>query len=355
MRAIIDQEIEVNNNSEEKNSEEKEELEECIYDEVKKFVDFLLANCHLVVITITASDLTDSWKIFEVLNARGRNLSDIDIFKTLLLKDQDQKHHVDEWNKLEKDLGREKFSTFFSFIKKIEKNEEKNKVRAIQEMIKEDKKTQKKPLLIDKIFSRGRIYQKIVKYGEHDEWYDSTPLKRNIKRYMTYLNRLDSIASFSYWLPFTILCFEKYEQQEKNLLKVLKQLDRLCYCVLIMGGHVYNRRKQDTVLSSFVKFLKENHNVDDVIDNLKKSISDDNKRIIIDRLESKNASKFYNAQSSTPKLIFCRVVDLLLAYNIPYSITIKQFLTESFIKESSVNKGKKIENYSYKIGNFNTF
>ena len=86
----------------------------------KILTQFLAQRCYLVV--VSASDQNSAYRIFSVLNDRGLDLSPTDILKSNIigaLPENIRARHTEIWEKIEEDLGRDRFSDLFAHIRTI--------------------------------------------------------------------------------------------------------------------------------------------------------------------------------------------------------------------------------------------
>jgi uncharacterized protein with ParB-like and HNH nuclease domain len=84
------------------------ELDDELYEKILKVVREQVVN-YLKIIYITVAEENEAYTIFEILNARGKNLSFVDLIKNKVFKELDKKHPDDfaktKWKELKKIIG----------------------------------------------------------------------------------------------------------------------------------------------------------------------------------------------------------------------------------------------------------
>ncbi|MEH2022722.1 DUF262 domain-containing protein [Nostoc sp.] len=84
------------------------ELDDELYEKILKVVREQVVN-YLKIIYITVAEENEAYTIFEILNARGKNLSFVDLIKNKVFKELDKKHPDDfaktKWKELKKVIG----------------------------------------------------------------------------------------------------------------------------------------------------------------------------------------------------------------------------------------------------------
>ncbi|MEH2250989.1 DUF262 domain-containing protein [Nostoc sp.] len=84
------------------------ELDDESYEKILKVVREQVVN-YLKIIYITVAEENEAYTIFEILNARGKNLSFVDLIKNKVFKELDKKHPDDfaktKWKELKKIIG----------------------------------------------------------------------------------------------------------------------------------------------------------------------------------------------------------------------------------------------------------
>ena len=87
---------------------------------VSRLATFLVQATYLVV--VSTLNLQSAYRIFSVLNERGLDLTAADIFKARVLgnvPDHLQRKYAEQWEDLEEDLGRDRFTELFSHIRML--------------------------------------------------------------------------------------------------------------------------------------------------------------------------------------------------------------------------------------------
>jgi uncharacterized protein with ParB-like and HNH nuclease domain len=95
-------------------------LDEIAAEDRLRLAQFIATRCYLV--TVCTPDLDSAYRIFNVLNSRGLDLSATDILKAEIIgnvKAENRDNYTTVWEDIEDDLGREDFGNLFSHIRMI--------------------------------------------------------------------------------------------------------------------------------------------------------------------------------------------------------------------------------------------
>ena len=97
-----------------------DELKNRTEDERQRLARFLINDCYLVVVSTPSFD--SAYKVFSILNDRGRNLRAADILKADLiglLLEHDRPKYALQWEDLEERLGTDRFNQLFAHVRMI--------------------------------------------------------------------------------------------------------------------------------------------------------------------------------------------------------------------------------------------
>lgn len=208
-------------------------------DDLNSLWKFLASDCSLVM--ISTPDLESAYRIFSVLNNRGLDLAPIDIIKAEVLGQirtiaGDTKSHAcaDEWNRVERTLGRDAFSELFGHIRTIyaKQKQRATLVKEFQDYVTEYQYGQ--PIeLIDEVIKPYAEVWGFVRSAD----FEAIEQAEVVNDYLSWLNRVD----FKDWVPPALVYFKKFRQQPKRLAEFFRSLERLTYFLLVTKAGVNDR------------------------------------------------------------------------------------------------------------------
>ncbi len=198
----------------------------------KILTQFLAQRCYLVV--VSASDQNAAYRIFSVLNDRGLDLSPTDILKSDIigaLPENISSQHTEIWEKIEEDLGRDRFSDLFAHIRTISM---KRRQRGTLQQEYQDH-------VLNAVDRADFIVKELEPYAEAyatvtGASYASAGGSGEINNYLRYLNWLDNFD----WIP-PAMAFYRHNQDPEAFLHFIRDLERLAYAMFILRANV-NRR-----------------------------------------------------------------------------------------------------------------
>ena len=198
----------------------------------KILTQFLAQRCYLVV--VSASDQNSAYRIFSVLNDRGLDLSPTDILKSDIigaLPGSIRSRHTEIWEKIEEDLGRDRFSALFAHIRMISmKRRQRGTLQ--QEFQDQVLKAVDRAKFIDtELEPYAEAYATVTGAS-----YASAGGSGEVNNYLRYLNRLDNFD----WIP-PAMAFYRRNQNPEAFLRFVRDLERLAYALFIVRANV-NRR-----------------------------------------------------------------------------------------------------------------
>ena len=184
--------------------------------------EFLVSNCFMVV--VSTADFDTSYRIFSVLNNRGRNLSPADILKAQIIGDipaDEQEQYTNKWEEIEVLLGNEEFENLLSLIRVLwaDARVHKNLLEEFHAYVYPNSQPEITPQsLIDVV---------LQPYGYHlhtiiTTHVDSSPCSAKIEELLRWLNRL----THKEWLPAALQYWGRYSKQPELLLHFLQDLER---------------------------------------------------------------------------------------------------------------------------------
>lgn len=222
------------------------ELKEMDASERDQLTRFLAQHCYLVV--VSASDRKSAHRIFSVLNTRGLDLSVTDILKADIisaLPEDEHEDYTDKWESIEEMLGREDFRDLFTHIRMIRLKAKAQ--RSLEEDFQESILRQATPddfrsFMDDTLAPMAEAYQIVSKAA-----YQSAGGAEQVNGYLRHLGRLDNHD----WMPPALAYFDKHKDDQEALLRFVRDLERLAYCLFVLRKNVNGR------ISRYGKVLQE--------------------------------------------------------------------------------------------------
>ncbi len=198
------------------------------YDEEQRdrLAQFLGQRCYLVVVSTTDRD--SAYRIFSVLNDRGLDLSHADILKSDVIgaiDEAEQLEYANKWEQAEEYLGREAFEALFAHIRMIY-----CKAKLSETVLKEFREH-----VVPKHTPKKLIDEVLVPYTEayadtrRAAFKAASPHTRQINRTLSWLNQIDNVD----WIPPALACLNGYQDQPDDILRFLKDLERLAASMMI--------------------------------------------------------------------------------------------------------------------------
>ncbi len=219
------------------------ELEKLSQSQLQTLTQFIVNQCYLIIVTVTAPDLDSVYRIFSVLNSRGLNLSYSDIFKSEIvtavpLNQQDK--YATKWEALQELLGSEEFEHLFVDLRTIKSMKRKNR-GMIEEFHQYVYPTYSSNLsaqeFIDNTLSPyahalDNILKANYQYGVQTE------ISKAINTMFKWLDLLD----YQRWMAPALFYFVTHHRQHPNqVARFLKDLERLVVCFTICRVPPYRR------------------------------------------------------------------------------------------------------------------
>ena len=180
---------------------------------------YIIQKC--IIVIVTSSDEDMAFRIFNVLNDRGKDLTFADILKSEILekvRETEQEVYTQKWEDSEEELGIEKFKDFFSHLRAIfvKKKAEKTVLEEIRTSLKPSEKPEK---FIDRILIPfANAYSNIEK-----EDYTATQFPEQINASFNRLKR----SNHTDWLPSAIYFVALHPNASRKIMEFLQQLEKL--------------------------------------------------------------------------------------------------------------------------------
>ncbi|RZK43380.1 MAG: DUF262 domain-containing protein [Pedobacter sp.] len=218
-------------------------------DQLELLATYIIQKCVIVVVASTDEEM--AFRIFNVLNDRGKDLTIADILKSEILEkisEEDQDFYTEKWEDCETKLGIQNFKDFFSHLRAIfaKKKAEKSVLVEIREYV---NPTAKPKEFIDEILIPfTNAYLNILKVD-----YKSTQYAEEINNLFRLLKRV----AHTDWIPSAIYFLAKHPSASNKIKDFLRQLEKLTLGMEAMKSSLNER------LERFAKInVKIENNID---------------------------------------------------------------------------------------------
>ena len=215
------------------------ELQDRSDDDRLALLQLLLKQTYLVV--VSTSNLASAHRIFNVMNARGLDLSAADVFKASVVGDlegDERVEYAEKWEKAEESLGREAFGDLFLHVRVIFAKE-----RARRELLRE---------FSDQVLARypgaqGRVFVDDVLLPYANALYDIEIMSNTgatgaeaVQRLLWWLHRVDN----NDWKPPAMWLLRHHGHDPALLAALLKQLERLSAVLFLRRTYATPRARR---------------------------------------------------------------------------------------------------------------
>lgn len=215
------------------------------------FITFITSRALLM--TVTTEDQKSAMRIFSVMNNRGLDLQNSDIFKAELLEKIDdektRKEYAERWEDLEELVGRKNVDQVLSHINTVLHPFSKNKT--VLDLLNEKALADNTPqYMIDEIVTPYFDAYDVLKKCS----YQAKDHAEDVNKLLKYLN----LNLNEDWIPPATVGYVRYKDSPEELRRFLKKLERLASYLNATGKTLGYRLKryQDFLL----KALKERNN-----------------------------------------------------------------------------------------------
>jgi uncharacterized protein with ParB-like and HNH nuclease domain len=217
-------------------SELVKKLEEYTQEQLQTLAKFIFTRCFVVIVSSTDED--SAFRIFNVLNDRGLNLSHADILKSEVLEKIEkinsslQETYTSKWETAEETLGIDNFKELFNHIRPIFA-----KKKAEESILKEIRKhanpTADPIKFIDRvILPFSEVYSYILKCN-----YPAPTFADKINGKLRWLQRVENTD----WIPCCLLYLSTHKTKPGKMFEFLCQLERLAIGMEILSFNIYDR------------------------------------------------------------------------------------------------------------------
>lgn len=185
-----------------------------------QLAQFIVSRCFLVV--VSTPDIQSAYRIFSVLNDRGKDLSRTDIFKADVIgkiNDSEKGLYGKRWEEIEEDLGRANFEKFLSHIRNIFQKHKRGK-NILDDLRKKLEKVEANTFF-DEFFepySKSFYLVQNCCYSHED-----IQASKEINNCLRWLSQVDK----SDWIPSSIVFLSKFRNDPQKLVQFFTDLERL--------------------------------------------------------------------------------------------------------------------------------
>lgn len=277
--------------------------------DLEKFTEFVNQKC--VVIYLSTSTFDDAFKLFTIVNDRGKQLRRIDILKAQNISPEAvsiptvRDRIAQEWENLEKDLGESVLESLLYMIRLIYIKE-----KPQEDLLSEfEKKIFKKQLLspgenfIDEVTTYGRLYQQL--FMDYDYFPDADP---NCIKFKSMINIMSQEFDASEWRACILFFAKKFNGT--HLYEFILFIEKVYLADWVKG---VRKDERFSTYSKILKSIDQSANPLYVIN----SINYDNASI----LQAIKSKSFYGA--SYAKYFLLRLEVLASEQNTFHEITAK--------------------------------
>jgi hypothetical protein len=214
-------------------------------EEKLSLVEFIVNCCYLVA--VSTPDLDSAFRIFNVLNSRGLDLSATDILKSKItgsIPDAAARDaYTGRWEDLEEALGRQAFGELFSHIRMIYRKA-KPKSTLLKEFEEHVRYRSPQEFIDETLVPMAAIYREIC---EADcRWVEH---RADINERLKWINRI----GFKDWMPPALAFIDRHPNAPMAVLDFLGDLERLIYSMLVRKAGINERIERFSRLTAAVE------------------------------------------------------------------------------------------------------
>jgi len=241
----------------------------------EKLATYIIQKCVIVVVASTDEEM--AFRIFNVLNDRGKDLTIADILKSEILEkipEKEQNIYTEKWEDCETKLGINSFKDFFSHLRAIyaKKKAEKSILSEVREYV---KPTENPKNFIDNILIPfTNAYLNILKLD-----YQATHSADIINAQFENLKRV----AHNDWIPSAILYLAKYPNAPDKVKDFLVQLEKVTLGMEGMKTSLNERLERFAKINSKIDTKEDLYAVDSEL-----MLNEQDREFIISTLSSSN-------------------------------------------------------------------
>jgi hypothetical protein len=209
-----------------------------------RLAQFVATRCYLVA--VSTPDLDSAFRIFNVLNSRGLDLSATDILKAEItgkISEHERHLYTQTWEELEDNLGRDEFNDLFGYIRTVFR---KSKPQGtLLKEFREHVKFSKPEHFMDEILKpMAAAFQEIG-----DATYTCQQNAEKINSSLRWINRVE----FKDWMPPALAFFIRHRNDFESTLRFVTDLEILVYSMLIRKVGINDRIDRFSRITSTIE------------------------------------------------------------------------------------------------------
>jgi len=228
---------------------------------LENYIKYLLQKVMLVV--IKTSNLASAFRLFNIINARGMQLTNADLLKSeslSVLPKEEERKYTRIWEDIEEDLGSEKLEMLISFIRSM-KLKEKARKSIFEEF--DSKIFKKEPSFKGKSFIEylhkvSQVYREKI-----EDAIINTERTEEETYYYNLVSLMRDFLPFNDWMT-AIIKFKERFNDESQLFKFLKIYERKIVVDWIAGLSFTERL---TRIYKVIKLIEDSANPEDIFKN----------------------------------------------------------------------------------------
>ncbi len=223
-------------------------------EQLELLATYIIQKCIIVVVASTDEDM--AFKIFNVLNDRGKDLTIADILKSEILEkisESEQSVYTDRWEECETKLSSNNFKNFFGYLRAIyaKKKAEESVIAEIRKYV---KPTLKPKEFIDKVLIPFTdAYNHILKSD-----FSSQTFAEEINEQFRKLKRVGHTD----WMPSAIFFIAKYSNAPDKVKQFLLQLERVTLGMEAMKTSLNDRLERYARINTKIELYTDLYTVD---------------------------------------------------------------------------------------------
>jgi uncharacterized protein with ParB-like and HNH nuclease domain len=206
---------------------------------------YIIQKCVIVVVASTDEEM--AFRIFNVLNDRGKDLTIADILKSEILEkvpEKEQDAYTDKWEDCETKLGINNFKDFFSHLRAIyaKKKADKSVLAEIREYVKPSDNP--KDFIDNTLIPFTNAYLNILKFD-----YKATQFASTINKQFNNLTRIGHTD----WIPSAIYFLAKHPNAPEKVNEFLIQLEKVTLGMEAMKTSLNDRLERFANINSIIE------------------------------------------------------------------------------------------------------
>ena len=214
-------------------------------EQLELIATYIIQKCVIVVVASTDEEM--AFRIFNVLNDRGKDLTIADILKSEILEkisEKEQGNYTEKWEDCETKLGIDNFKDFFSHLRAIyaKKKAEKSILVEIREYVKPSENP--KDFIDNILIPFTNAYLNILKLD-----YKATQYADSINKQFSNLKRV----AHTDWMPSAIFFLAKHPSAPDKVNSFLIQLEKVTLGMEAMKTSLNDRLERYAKINSKIE------------------------------------------------------------------------------------------------------